>query len=96
MMEASPRVPAHAEPRAAITASSKVPTFYNSSSNILSSPVLYEDLIFPCVSCQVSLSVKLWCFLHDRLVSVVQTHHMSPESVPGPSSGVTCIGVNGE
>lgn len=59
MMEASSLVPPHAEPRAAIAAPSKVPAFYNRSSNILSSPGLYEDLIFPCVSCQVSLSVKL-------------------------------------
>lgn len=73
-MEANSFVPPHAEPRAAITAPSKVPAFCSGSSNILSSSGLYEDLIFPCVLCQVSLSVKFWCFLHDRLVSVVQTH----------------------
>lgn len=62
MVEGSWYLPPHAEPRAAVTAPSKVSAYCSSSSNI-----------FSCVSCRVSLSVKFWCFLHDWLVSVVQT-----------------------
>lgn len=65
MVDASSYLPPHAEPRAAITATSYRPAFCRSSSNILSSPGLYEDLIFPCVSCQVSSLVKFWCSLHE-------------------------------
>lgn len=66
--------PPHREPRAVIIAPSLVPAFWSSSSNILSFPGLYEDLIFPCVSCQASLLVKFLCFLHGWLFFVLQTH----------------------
>lgn len=53
MMETSSCALPRTEPRAVTIAPSLVPAFCSNSSNILSFPGLYEDLIFPRVSYQV-------------------------------------------